>query len=858
MNRHPRQLGCTSTAARGAWQRGFRAAVLRLLVAAVFVDPTAGLRPVRAEDAVTGAAGMREFLARHCADCHGDSKPEGDVTLAWPADDAGLLAQRKLWETALRRIEAGEMPPQDQPRPEAADAASFVAGMRQRYAEADLRAPADPGRVTMRRLNRVEYRNTIRDLVGVDFDPTTDFPSDEIGHGFDTIGDVLTVSPLLMERYLDAAEAVMERAIPSTPPPVVKRRRQAQYTEPASPDVKRLIVAGFRRMSTDGKGAIELGPINVPFEWEADGEYELRTKVYAAADTPQPVRVTLLVSGKDLPQPTAQEDLARLSGAVPRTARIVGSFVVTGTSKETATEFTVRVPPLPGRDRVLIAIEKPATDAREAAEANGNADGKDGEENKGSEETKSSGEEQDGKDATIAPATTVFVEGLDLTGPLDSRPATQKRLLACATTGSQEDQTREVLGRFLRRAFRRRLEPGELDRHVALVDKAMKAGSDWHAGVQFAMQAALCSPKFLFHVESDDRPDAEGVQSLDEFQLASRLSFFLWSTMPDDELLDLADRGQLSENLDTQVRRMLADPRAAALVTSFAMQWLQLKRIEFISPDGELFPTFNNDLRTAMLQETELFVGGVFHEDRSVLELLDADSTFVNAPLAKHYGLEDAYRKAGGKGKDFRRVTTADRTRGGLLSQAGILTATSNPTRTSPVKRGRWVLEQLLGEPPPPPPPNVPELEENEGVSTTASLRERMEVHRSNAACAGCHARMDAIGFALENYDAVGAFRTKDGTFDIDAEGTFPNGTSFSGPAGLKDVLLAKKREFCRCLTEKMMIFALGRGLEPADRSTIERIVDRLESQDYKVSALVAGIVTSDAFRQRRGGGTVE
>ena len=372
------------------------------------------------------------------------------------------------------------------------------------------------------------------------------------------------------------------------------------------------------------------------------------------------------------------------------------------------------------------------------------------------------------------------------------------------------------------------------------------------------MQAALCSPKFLFHVESDDMPDADGVQSLDEFQLASRLAYFLWSTMPDDELLDLAEQERLSENLDAQVRRMLADPRAGALVTSFAMQWLQLQRIEFISPDGELFPKFNNDLRTAMLRETELFVGGVFHEDRSVLELIDADSTFVNAPLAKHYGLEQAYRKAGGKGKDFQRVTTADRTRGGLLSQAGILTATSNPTRTSPVKRGRWVLEQLLGEPPPPPPPNVPELEENEGESATASLRERMEVHRRNAACAGCHARMDAIGFALENYDAVGAFRTKDGTFDIDADGTFPDGTCFSGPAGLKDVLLKKKREFCRCLTEKMMTFALGRGLEPADRPTVERIVDRLESHDHKVSALVAGIVTSDAFRQRRGGATAE
>jgi hypothetical protein len=402
------------------------------------------------------------------------------------------------------------------------------------------------------------------------------------------------------------------------------------------------------------------------------------------------------------------------------------------------------------------------------------------------------------------------------------------------------------------------VEPGELDRHVALVEQAVKAGRGWHEGVQLAMQAALCSPKFLFHVESDDRPDAEDVQSLDEFQLASRLSYFLWSTMPDEELLELADRGQLSTNLDAQVRRMLADPRAAALVTSFAMQWLQLKRVEFISPDGGLFPAFNNELRTAMIREIELFVGGVFQDDRSVLELIDADSTFVNAALAKHYGLEDAYRKAGGKGKDFRRVPTADRTRGGLLAQAGILTATSNPTRTSPVKRGRWVLEQLLGEPPPPPPPNVPELDENEGSSTSASLRERMEVHRRNAACAGCHARMDAIGFALENYDAVGAFRTKDGTFDIDAAGTFPDGTSFSGPAGLKDVLLAKKRDFCRCLTEKMMTFALGRGLEPADRPTIERILDRLESQDYKVSALVAGIVASDAFRQRRGRGAEE
>ena len=819
MYRPKRQHGRTADIGHGAWHHWASVALAVMAMVAPALRPRAIRGAEVVADDAAANTGMQAFLVRHCAECHGSDEPEGDVTLSLPADDAGLIAERKLWETAVRRIDAGEMPPQDRTRPTPAEAETFTTALRKRYDAADLRMPADPGRVTMRRLNRVEYRNTIRDLVGVDFDPTADFPSDEIGYGFDTIGDVLTLSPLLLERYLDAAEAVMERAIPPTTPPVLTRRREAQFTEPASPGVRGLIVNGFRRMTTDGTEPIELGPINSPFEWAADGEYEFRTKVYADPDAPQPLRVTILFSGKELPQPSAQEDLDRLSGSVARPARILESFIVSGTSRESADAITVRLPPLAGRERMLIALDKPADD--------------------------------------VAP-TTVFVGGMELIGPFDMRPATQKRLLACTATASQEEQTREVLGRFLRRAFRRRLEPGELDRHAALVDEAVKTGRGWHEGVQLAMQAALCSPKFLFRLESDDRPDADDVQPLDDHQLASRLSYFLWSTMPDDELLDLADKGSLSVGLEGQVRHMLADPRADALVTSFAMQWLQLKRIEFISPDGGLFPMFDNALRTAMIRETELFVGSVFREDRSVLELIDADSTFVNAALAKHYGLDDAYRKAGGTGKDFRRVQTADRTRGGLVSQAGILTATSNPTRTSPVKRGRWVLEQLLGEPPPPPPPNVPELPDDEGVSATASLRERMEVHRANVACAGCHARMDAIGFALENYDAVGGYRTQDGGFEIDAGGGFPDGTTFSGPAGLKDVLLSKKREFCRCLTEKMMIFALGRGLEPTDRPTIERIVGRLEEEDHRVSVLVAGIVASDAFRQRRGGGHEE
>ena len=324
-----------------------------------------------------------------------------------------------------------------------------------------------------------------------------------------------------------------------------------------------------------------------------------------------------------------------------------------------------------------------------------------------------------------------------------------------------------MLSRFLRRAFRRPPTADELSRSIRLAEAAIARGEKWEAGIQLAMQAALCSPKFLFRVETDDSPASPEIKPLDEFPLASRLSYFLWSSMPDDALLDLAEKKQLTANLDRQVRRMLADPRASALVQNFAMQWLQIKRIQFISPDGQLFPTFNDKLRASMLQETELFVESIFREDRSVLDLIDADYTFLNEPLAKHYGIADTFgnsvgqkaKKPGGrpiKGEQFQRVTLQDRNRGGLLTQASVLTVTSNPTRTSPVKRGKWVLEQILGAPPPSPPPNVPELSENKKDVAAASLRQRMEVHRRNPACANCHAKMDPIGFALENFNAVG------------------------------------------------------------------------------------------------------
>jgi hypothetical protein len=421
-----------------------------------------------------------------------------------------------------------------------------------------------------------------------------------------------------------------------------------------------------------------------------------------------------------------------------------------------------------------------------------------------------------------------------------------------------------VLKRFLRRAFRRPPSAEELQRSIKLVDTAVAGGEKWEAGIQLAMQAALCSPKFLFRVETDDASASPEIKPLDEYQLASRLSYFLWSSMPDDTLLDLAEKKQLTAQLDKQVERMLADPRSAALVQNFPSQWLQIKRIQFISPDGKLFPTFDDKLRASMLRETELFVESIMRENRSVLELIDANYTFLNESLAKHYGIADTNgnatgrppKKPGGQpiqGEQFRRVTLQDRMRGGLLTQASVLTVTSNPTRTSPVKRGRWVLEQVLGAPPPLPPPNVPELSEEKKVVRAASLRERMQVHRRNPSCAGCHARMDPIGFALENFDAVGAFRSRDGSFDIDASGQLPDGTRFTGPAELKTIILNRKNEFVRCLTEKLLTYALGRGLEYYDRPTVERIVRALPAGEYRFMTLVKQIVQSDAFRKRRG-----
>lgn len=457
----------------------------------------------------------------------------------------------------------------------------------------------------------------------------------------------------------------------------------------------------------------------------------------------------------------------------------------------------------------------------------------------------------------------LVIDSMEVEGPLqapgDPLPESHRRIVFQAPKRPEEfqDCAAAVMQKFASRAYRRPVTGGELAKLLRFVDLARENGDSFERGIQLAVQAALVSPQFLFRVElnrgkrkrGEGKPGAlvAGVP-LNDFEVASRLSYFLWSSLPDDELSKLALGGKLQteENLARQVRRMLRDPKAQALVDNFAGQWLQLRNLKAASPDREQFPTFDEPLRAAMQEESELFFASVMREDRSVLDFLDCDYTYLNERLARHYGVP------GVVGDTCRRVKLKGQARGGLITQASVLTVTSNPTRTSPVKRGKWVLEQILGTPPPPP-PNVPQLADDKKAALSGTLRQRMEQHRSNPSCASCHSRLDPPGFGLENYDAVGAWRDKEGAYPIDASGKLPSGESFRGPGELKAILKSRKREFTRCLTEKLLIFALGRGLEDYDACTVDKIADAVAAGDYKFTKLVLEIVKSDPFLKRRG-----
>ena len=752
------------------------------------------------------------FVRKHCFECHGEKDVQADLSLFLDNSAASVVKRRAVWESVVEMVSTGQMPPSDKPRPEQADTDKFVAAINALFEDHDLHAPPDPGRVTVRRLNRVEYNRTVRDLMGIDFNASEDFPSDDIGHGFDNIGDVLTVSPVLMERYLAAAESIVNRAIlVGAPPPSPKRHTAATFLR--STKMEQFREVNVRSLEANGN-------LSITHKLTVAGEYILRFRGWGRQNGNEPVKVAFLIDDQEI-----------------GTAEIKA----TKDGKETFEAKPVWIEP--GERRVAIAFLNEHIDA----------------------EIEKLEEAQ----------RTLFVQFFELEGPLDMIPPSHKMLLKSDTTKSKPEQTREVLNRFLARAYRRPVTQAEVERLVVLATLAQDEGLSWEASMQRAMLAALVSPKFLFRLELDDRPSPLATtepaapsslapQALDEFQLASRLSYFLWSTMPDEELFTLAGKGELTKNVDAQVRRMLADPKSNSLVDQFAMQWLQLQRLKTVSPDTKLFPQFNDTLRAAMFKETELFIDAIIREDRSILDLIDADFTFVNRPLARHYGLEDAMAKRPegdqrrrrfdpNRDTAFERITLPNKQRGGLLTQASILTVTSNPTRTSPVKRGRWILEQILGAPPPPPPPNVPELPEGDKAQLTGSLRQRMEQHRANPSCANCHAKMDPLGFAFENFDAIGGFRQKDGEFPIETAGVLPGGKTFQGPAELKTLLMEQRSKLSRNLTEKLMTYALGRGLEHYDRRAVLKIQTALEQHGYKFSTLAIEIAKSDPFRMKRG-----
>ena len=793
------------------------------------------LSPVGSQTAPSDDAfgrSIQPLLAKYCVKCHGGSpgKPKADLSFVKFTSEASIRAERRVWKESITKLQTHEMPPEESKvQPTQKEREDLMAAIQAALARVDPNAPLNPGRVTVRRLNRAEYGNTIRDLAGVDFDPSEDFPSDDVGYGFDNIGDVLTISPVLMERYLTAAENIVQRIFPVDPPKPTDNHTGAKYLEPASSNVPQ---TKYRPLRAEKGDAVKTGPLFKEYHLQPDGEYVFRFRAYAKG---KPAKIAVLACGRNLATPSPDADVAKLSGAALqglRPVRILETIEVPAApekdgkvDEKEAKKYEIKIPPTAGVDRLAVGLYK----------------GADGE-----------------------PVPEVLIEGFQFTGPLDPRPMFQRQAMNAVQGKPKSEQARAILKSFSDRAFRRPVTDAELGRLTKLVEKVEAGGEKWEAGMQRALESVLVSPKFLFRMELDDRPDAPAAHPLTDYQLASRLSYFLWNTMPDDELFRLAAKNELSANLEAQVRRMLKDSRSRTLVESFAMQWLQLKRISFVAPDGGLFPSFNQRLRQAMLQETQMFLESILREDRPVLDLVSSDYTFLNERLAKHYGINDTNgnrigekpSKPGGqpiRGDAFVRVSLQDTDRGGILTQGSVLTVTSNPTRTSPVKRGRWVLEQILGQPPPPPPPNVPELQENAQAVASGSLKQRMEQHRSNPACANCHARMDAIGFALENFNAVGAWRTKDGSFDVDPSGTLPDGTAIKGVSDLKKTILAKKDLFARCVIEKMLIYAIGRGLEPYDDRAVEKAVGAVSKNNYRFSSVVAEIVKSDPFRLRRG-----
>ena len=738
---------------------------------------------------------VTEVLDRYCVTCHNQRLQTGGLTLdTVDADHVGDDAA--VWEKVVRKLRTRLMPPSSRPRPDADTYARLVSHFETALDRAAAANP-NPGRPVVHRLNRTEYANAVRDLLALEVDGRALLPADESGYGFDNIGDVLSVSPGLLERYLLAAAKISRQAVGD---PTLRPATAVYKTSP--------LLAQNDRVS-EALPFGSRGGIAARHHFPLDAEYLVKVYLRGRARAGHQLEVRLDRERVRLFDLADREPLEiRLS--VRAGTRLLGvSFVG-------ALEHSLPVdgrPPPPSITSFAF---------------------------------------------TLYP-NDPSVERVEVVGPYDGQvPAdtpSRRTIFWCypEVVADEPHCATQILSSLARRAYRRPVTESDLAPLLASYESGRRDGGGFDDGIRWALEMLLVSPKFLFRMEHDPRDVAPGTPyPITDLELASRLSFFLWSSLPDDELLDLGEREVLSEPaaLDRQVRRMLADPRSTALVENFAGQWLYLRNLRSVAPDTVQFPDFDDNLRFALRRETELLVESQLRENRSVHDLLRADYTFLNERLARHYEIPNIY------GSHFRRVTHRDDQRAGLLGQGSILTVTSYPHRTSPVVRGKWLLENLLGSPPPPPPSDVPGLPETTNDRQPVSMRERMAEHRANPVCATCHAQIDPLGFALENFDAVGRWRTSEGAADtlIDASGELPDGAAFDGPAAFRDALLREpwSREFVGTVTEKLLTYALGRGLEYYDAPVVRRILADAEPDGYRWSDLISGIVTSTPFQMRR------
>jgi mono/diheme cytochrome c family protein len=773
--------------------------------------PKAATAQSSPSDPSNPASQYRAVVNQYCVTCHNETAKTGGLTLE-KMDFNDIGAGAEVWEKVVKKLRSGMMPPQGKPKPDDATRNKIASWLETNLDRAAVLKP-DPGRPLLRRLNRAEYANAIRDLLALEVDPNTLLPPDDSGYGFDNNADILIVSPVLLERYLSAAGQISSLAIgdPDTRP----GSQTIRIRQDASQDRH---VEGLPLGTVGGA----LAKVTLPL----DGEYAIsvryfRTNLGAMRGLEYPHEVEITVDG-------ARVHVGKFGGDADFKWALENiTLAADDAERRSGTRLTLKAGP---REIGVAFLEKPGENTLRLQPF-----------------IRSSND-------TLDPSGHAHIDSFTITGPFNATGAgdtpSRRKVFICRPKNAAEEDpcARRILSTLVHRAYRGFEKPADIERLMTFY-KTERTGRDFERGIQMALQRLLSSPKFVFRAETDPPNTAPGVaHRVSDLEMASRLSFFLWSSIPDDELLNAAAQGKLktAAALDQQVKRMLADPRAEALVENFAGQWLYLRNLKNQIPNSLEFPDFDDNLRQSLQRETELFFNSIIREDRNVLDLMTADYTFVNERLAKHYGIPNVY------GSHFRRVAVTEEARKGLLGQGSILMVTSHTDRTSPVVRGKWILENLLGAPPPPPPVMVPPLKESAvRDGKVLSMRERMEEHRENPACSGCHSIMDPIGFAMENFDAVGAWRTHEARVPIDASGQLLDGTRVSGVVELKKALMRQPERFVETFTEKLMTYALGRGLAYYDIPTVRAVVRDSARSNYKFSSIVSEIVQSTPFQMR-------